>query len=338
MKFGVSIPFILDPGAKDPCHRTYKLCELAEGAGFDFLSIGHHVFTPDYPTSAPFTILSAIAARTSKIKLASIIYLLPLYHPVAVAEQVATLDVISGGRAILGVGVGYRPYEFEGFGVDLHQRGARTNEALSAIRSAWITGRFNHKGQHFQIPDLPAVPMPVQKPHIPMWIGGESGSALRRAATLGDAWISANMQPRDQLATLAETYRDLCAQENKTPFVCVSRDSWVSRSREDLLRDWYADTKQRHLGFKRMGLGVSVPDDFYARLERDEMSPEEFVNDRALAGTPDECVAQVKRWRDSIQCQAMLILLNKKASFEKVAAVIELFGKAVLPAARAGLA
>ena len=336
MQFGVSIPFIHDSDAKDPCERTYRLCTLAEQAGFDFLSIGHHVFTPDYPTSAPFVILAAIAARTSRIRLASVIYLLPLYHPVAVAEQVATLDMISGGRAIFGIGVGYRPYEFQGFGVDPRHRGARADEAMAAIRSAWTTGRFNHEGRHFQIPDLPAVPMPAQRPHPPMWVGGVSEAALRRAARLGDGWISANMQPFDALMAMADQYRAFCTEAGKEPFLCISRDSWVAPTREALMEDWYRDIVDRHMGFRRMGFVSADPTGIYARLEAGEaVDPGEFIADRAIGGTPAECIGQIGRWRDRSGAQAMLMLLSKKASFEKLCTVIERFGAEVLPALRA---
>jgi len=106
MQIGVGIPVRYQPERPRPVEDTIRLAELADKAGFDFLSMGHHVFTPDYPSAAPFAMLSAIAARTERIRLASVIFLLPLHHPVAVAEQVATLDIISGGRAIFGVGVG----------------------------------------------------------------------------------------------------------------------------------------------------------------------------------------------------------------------------------------
>jgi probable F420-dependent oxidoreductase len=338
MKFGVSIPFRHDPHAKDPCHETYRLCQLAEEAGFDFLSMGHHVFTPDYPTSAPFAILSAIAARTSRIELASVIYLLPLYHPVAVAEQVATLDLISGGRAIFGIGVGYRDYEYEGFGVDPRRRGARTDEAMAAIRSAWTTGRFNFQGEHFLIPDLPAVPMPIRKPHPPMWVGGVSQPAIRRAARLGDGWITANMQPMDEVVALADSYRDACAAEGREPFLCISRDAWVARTRDEMMRDWYPDMVARHIGFKRMGFTKADPKGVLDRLEAGEsVPPEEFIDDRVIGGTPADCIGQIGRWRESAQCQSMLMLLSKKASFEQLCAVIRRFGDEVLPAFRADL-
>src|SRR5439155_25721264 len=153
MKLGVSLPFLHDPAAPEPLAQLYTLAQAAEEAGFDFVSMGHHVFTPAYPTAAPLVVLAAIAARTSRIRLASVIYQLPLYHPIAVAEQVATLDLLSGGRFIFGVGVGYRDYEYAGFGIDPHHRGARADEALALLRSAWETGRFDHRGVHFTIPE-----------------------------------------------------------------------------------------------------------------------------------------------------------------------------------------
>ena len=327
MKYGVSIPLLIDRDDSEPCRETYALCQTAEAAGFDFLTMGHHVFTPDYPTSAPFVVLAGIAARTSRIELASVIYLLPLYHPVAVAEQVAMLDVISGGRVIFGCGVGYREYEFAGFGVDFHRRGARANEALAAIRSAWETGRFNHHGSEFDIPDLPSVPLPVRKPHPPIWVGGESRGALRRAAKYGDGWVSANVQPMEELLDLVSTYRALCHEAARQPFVCLSRDAWVVESKDELLAEWYPEMAKRHAHLKSVGL--AVPSAASAETTLDS-----FIQDRAIAGTPADCVGQIGKWREQSGCHALLLLLNKKASFERLQSAIKLFGEKVLPAAR----
>jgi alkanesulfonate monooxygenase SsuD/methylene tetrahydromethanopterin reductase-like flavin-dependent oxidoreductase (luciferase family) len=242
--------------------------------------------------------------------------------------------MMSNGRAIFGIGVGYRDYEFEGFGVDPRQRGARADEAMAAIRSAWTTGRFDHQGKHFQIPDLPAVPMPIQQPHPPMWVGGVSPPALRRAARLGDAWISANMQPMDEILALADGYRGFCAEAGREPFLCISRDSSIASTREELT-DWHGDMVNRHLGFKRMGFTQSDPKGVLARLENGEdVPPEEFYEDRVIAGTPTDCVGQIQRWKDSTDCQAMLILMSKKASFEQLCTVIERYGAEVLPSFR----
>jgi probable F420-dependent oxidoreductase len=332
MKFGLRVPLLHDPQAADPYHQTYEICAAAERAGFDFVSLTHHAFSPECLTSAPFVVLAAIAARTTRLRLASIIYVLPLYHPAAVAEQVATLDLISSGRAIFGVGVGYRDYEYQGFGVDPRHRGARADESLGAIRQAWSTGRFNHQGRHFQIPDLPAVPMPVQKPHPPIWVGGLSDAALRRAARLGDGWVSDNMQLLEELTVVADDYRGRCAELGREPFLCVTRNAWVARTREAVLQDWFPSLVDFHLGYRRAGYPMSDPGGLYDRLERgQDVSLEEFVEDRAVGGTPDDCVRQLKRWREVSRFDAMLMLLNEDAGCEKMIEAIDLFGAEVFP-------
>jgi probable F420-dependent oxidoreductase len=333
VRFGLRIPMLCDPRAADPYHQTYVLCQAAEKAGFDFVSLTHHSFSPECQSSAPFVVLAAIAARTSTLRLATIIYVLPLYHPVAVAEQVATLDNISGGRVILGVGIGYRDYEFIGFGLNPRHRGARADESLTAIRQGWRTGRFNHQGTHFQIPDLPAVPTPVQKPHPPMWVGGLSDAALKRAARLGDGWVSDNMQMVSQVAETADRYRALCVAQQGKPFVCVTRNAWVATTREAVIRDWYGWVVENHLSYRRAGYPIPDPEGVYERLERkEEVNLDEFTQDRAIAGTPVDCVAQLRRWRAEVDCQAMLLLLNEDAGFDKMLATIELFGADVFPA------
>jgi probable F420-dependent oxidoreductase len=332
MKFGLRIPLLRDDSASDPYHQTYELCLAAEQANFDFISLTHHSFSPDCQTSAPFVVLAAIAARTTKIRLATIIYILPLHHPVAVAEQVATLDLMSGGRVILGVGIGYRDYEFKGFGLNSHHRGARADEALSILRNGWTTGRFNFQGRHFQIPDLPAVPMPIQRPHPPIWVGGLSDAALKRAAQLGDGWISDNMQKLDEVADIASRYGTLCAATPRAPYVCVTRNAWVARTTEAAERDWYHSVIEFHLGYRRAGYGMADPEGIYDRLERGEkVSLNEFTHDRAIGGTPAVCIEQLLRWRDIAKCQAMLFLLNEESGFTKMKEAIELFGTEVFP-------
>ena len=335
MEIGVSIPVRYHPDQPYPLAETIRLAELAEQAGFDYMSIGHHVFTPDSPSASPFTLLSAIAARTERIRLASVIFLLPLHHPVAVAEQVATLDLISGGRAIFGVGVGYRDYEFAGFGVDHKRRGNRTTEALTAIRQAWTTGRWGFEGKDFQIPDLPAVPMPKQQPHPPIWVGGTSGPALTRAAKLGDGWVATNMQPLWDIMDMSDSYRQQAAALGRTSYTCISRDAWLADSREQMIEEWYKDTRDRHLSFRRMGVPASDPEGVMDRLDKGEqVDPMDFIRDRVIGGTADDVVQQLNGWQEKAQPDSMLMLLNKKASYERLARVIERFGKDVLPALR----
>src|SRR3954470_15318666 len=149
MKFSFSLPVLRDASARDPYHQTYELARIAEAAGFDTATIGHHHFMPGNQ-SDPLTFMATVAARTDVLRVGTGIFQLPVHNPVRVAEQVATIDQISGGRVSLGVGMGWWPLEYEVHGSVFSQRGARMEEALQILRLVWSTehatfdGRFNH--------------------------------------------------------------------------------------------------------------------------------------------------------------------------------------------------
>lgn len=136
----------------------------------------------------PFTLLSYLAGLTRRITLGTSIIVLPMHNPYEVAKQVAEVDQLSGGRFILGVGVGWFEEEFEVLGQDFHTRGARTDDALALMKALWTTEPVTHKGRFYSVQDAHFAPKPVQRPHPPIWVAGSSKAALRRAARYGDAW------------------------------------------------------------------------------------------------------------------------------------------------------
>jgi alkanesulfonate monooxygenase SsuD/methylene tetrahydromethanopterin reductase-like flavin-dependent oxidoreductase (luciferase family) len=161
----------------------------AESLGFDAAYIFEHHFTGDSYIPSPMMAATAIAARTKRIRIGPDIAILPLYDPVRVAEDGALLDVISNGRLDFGVGLGYRAIEYAGYGLDLQKRGARANEALQIIRGLWQGETVTFHGQHFQVDGARLTPTPVQRPNPPIWVGGFSKAAVRRAAKYGDGYI-----------------------------------------------------------------------------------------------------------------------------------------------------
>ena len=337
MEFGFSIPLFEERGARDPYARTAELCALAEELGFYVGTVGHHSFTPDTgDPSAPFVLLSAIAARTSELYLSTGIFLLPLHHPVAVAEQVATLDHVSGGRAILGVGVGYREYEYEGFDVPYRRRGRRMEESITLIRQAWDSGSCAFQGREFSVPELQLDPRPVQS-RLPIWVGAVARAAQERAARLGDAWISDLMQTLAVEERLTARYRDFCREHDRKPRVVLMRNGWVAKSRADVERDWLDRSLKFHLDYWRAGARGRDDEGIYERLERGEHIPlAEFAHDRAIAGTPEDCIAQIERCREATDCDVLLMAFAGDSSFDKIRDVIELFGREVIPAFRDG--
>ena len=176
MKFGFTIPSYNNrPPSSEQYERMCRICELAENVGFDFGMVGSHRFSPNSSDpSAPLVLLSALAARTSTLRFATAVLLLPLYNPLDIAEQVATLDCLSGGRIILGVGIGYRSYEYDALGLSWRSRGSRLEEALEVLEQAWTEERVNFSGVHFSFHDLGVWPKPFQRPRPPIWIGAQA--------------------------------------------------------------------------------------------------------------------------------------------------------------------
>jgi alkanesulfonate monooxygenase SsuD/methylene tetrahydromethanopterin reductase-like flavin-dependent oxidoreductase (luciferase family) len=178
----------------------------AERLGFDGYGSGEHHFMYDEFIPIPLQAMAAVAARTSKIRLTTGAMLLPLYDPMEAAEIASTLDVLSGGRVSLGLGMGYRPYEFDGFGTAKRTRGARLREAMEVIRLATSQESFSYEGKHYRYENETLIPRPVQQP-IDLWFcGGTSLQGAQRAGAAGLGYWLAN-SPFDHSENIVKEYR-----------------------------------------------------------------------------------------------------------------------------------
>jgi alkanesulfonate monooxygenase SsuD/methylene tetrahydromethanopterin reductase-like flavin-dependent oxidoreductase (luciferase family) len=161
------------------------ICE-AEALGFHSVFLVEHHFTGFGQISATLSFLTYLAAKTSKMRLGTAVLVLPWHNPALLAEQAATLDLLSNGRLDLGIGKGYRWGEFHGFCIPMEEAGERYDEAVAFLRKAWTTGdRFSHHGKRWRFEDIVIEPAPVQKPHPPLWIGAFSPASIRHAAENG---------------------------------------------------------------------------------------------------------------------------------------------------------
>jgi len=185
------------------------VAEAAEAAGFDGFGFTDHpaptqrwLESGGHDALDPFVAMGYAAARTSTLRLIPNIVVLPYRNPFVVAKSGATLDLLSDGRFVLGVGVGYLKREFAALGVDVDERGQLFDEALEVIRGIWTTDDFSYEGRHFTASGITAHPRPVGRPHPPIWIGGNTAAARRRVTTHGDGWC-----PFPAPAMLAQTAR-----------------------------------------------------------------------------------------------------------------------------------
>ena len=167
----------------------------AEELGFDALFVNDHVIVDDSPRSEPWrnvydplVVLSYVAARTSTIRLGTSVLIMPYRNPIVTAKMIATLDQMSGGRAIAGVGAGWSEPEYDALGVPYRQRGARTDEYLRLWQACWEPGPTSFHGHFFSFDNMHVSPKPMQEPHPPIWIGGSSQASLRRAARFAEVW------------------------------------------------------------------------------------------------------------------------------------------------------
>lgn len=161
-----------------------RLIREAEERGFDTIWLTEHHFADDGYSPSVVTLAAAIAAITTRVRIGFNLLLLPLHNAIRVAEDIATLDVLSNGRVDVGLGMGYAPHEFAGYGVDLSQRLSLFTEGLDVLRGLWEQETFSYSGKNYQISDARLVPKPVQNP-MPLWIGATSEAGVRRAGRLG---------------------------------------------------------------------------------------------------------------------------------------------------------
>lgn len=179
------------------------LAERAEAIGLDSVWVHDHVFNVGHvreriggrPYYEPLTLLAYVAARTTRVRLGTSVLVLPYHHPVRLAKTAATLDVLSGGRLVLGVGVGAIAQEMQAMGVPFKERGPFSDEAIGVMRALWTEEEPRFEGRYTRFAGMPFSPRPLQTPAIPIVIGGVSRAAIRRAARLGDGWQPLGLSP-----------------------------------------------------------------------------------------------------------------------------------------------
>ena len=193
IRFGMWYDFRNPPAWKRPYDQLYReiIDQIVWGEenGFDDIWLSEHHFIEDGYSPSLMPIAAAIASRTKKIHIGTSVVLMPFHNPVRMAEDAATVDVISGGRFELGVGVGYKVEEFESFAISSKERGARTNEGLEIIRRLWEGETLTFEGKYYTVTKAKLTPEPIQQPRPPIWVGGFTPPALRRAARYGDGYI-----------------------------------------------------------------------------------------------------------------------------------------------------
>lgn len=337
LRFGIYLAVADPPGARNLAQRVQEACreaELAERCGFDACLMGEHHQDPDGFIPSPLLLLAAIAARTQRIRLGTTVLLLPLQHPFKVAEDAATLDVLSGGRCILGVGTGYQPRDFTPFGVDPKHRGSLLDEGLQIIRACWTEERVSFHGRHFSLDNVSQHPRPVQQPRPPIWVGGWGPKGFERAARLGDAWVTDPLQHLAVLRQHQAEYRAVAERYGGRPSTILMRDVWVAASHQEAVEDAERYMLPMLRYYWRNKAFVEEDPVLRGVTADSDLTPERMFEDRVVLGSAKDCVAQIARWQEEL-APDWLVLRFRQAhatgpSHQKIVAALQVFGADVI--------
>jgi alkanesulfonate monooxygenase SsuD/methylene tetrahydromethanopterin reductase-like flavin-dependent oxidoreductase (luciferase family) len=281
--------------AKDDMQLRFRemteQARLANKLGYASITNGMHYSSPPFQDFQQMPFLARIMAEAPNLRLNFGIILLSLHKPLDLAECLATVDIMSGGKVIFGAALGYREVEFLAFGTSTKEKVKRFEENLIAIKRLWTEDVVNMKGSHFELKDASAATKPLQKPHPPIWIGANADVAIRRAARMGDCWY---VNPHNRIDTIirqTEVYRQALEEFGK-PFpkeFPARREVFVARTREDALRLCKPFLATKYKAYHEWGQDKAMPEgDNDLGLDFDDL-----MRDRFLVGSPDEVAEQI---------------------------------------------
>jgi len=317
--------------------RAIEQAQAAEALGFRNTWIAEHHFSTYGYVSRPLQLATYIAAKTTHLRIGTAVIVVPLHHPLVVAEEIATLDIVSGGRADIGLGRGYQHYEFERFGLELDAGRERWDESVDIIVKSFEGKPFTYDGKLFRIPETSLYPQPLQKPHPPVWITAQSEYALEAAVRRGFNVLTGGFGvPFERLAEFGKLFSKVVSEVKPPhpPRVGVQRAVYVAENDSDA-RDAAEHARwnmrvtlslRNHNERVENGRAIAV-------AGKTEPGVEDLLDRFLVIGTPDTCVRQIRRMQDAVG------ITHFNCSFwfgdmeqSRVLKSMERFSKEVMPA------
>ena len=317
-----------------PLHKQWQdhleQFRASRDAGFDIYCWAHHYLIDPFQHFQPFPALARLAAEPGNMKLATSVLLLPLLNPVDVAEQVATLDHISEGRFILGLGLGYRPEESEAFNTRMAHRAARNSEALSLMIRLWTEDQVTHHGRFFHVTAARPTARPYQSPHPPIWLAAMSDPAVRRVGREGHTLFVGPAQPFETIQRQIDLYHQTLEEHGhpRPEEMVVVREFFCGRTRDEALESARRGFETKYRVYDEHGF-QGTDEELTRKISGDL---EGLMDDTFIVGSPSECVEQIARYRQLGFTQVSIRLFYPEMTQREVLDHIELVGREVLPA------
>jgi alkanesulfonate monooxygenase SsuD/methylene tetrahydromethanopterin reductase-like flavin-dependent oxidoreductase (luciferase family) len=339
MKFGIGYYSLQSPPHNPRKHadlyrEMLSEIESAEEMGFDSAWLTEHHFLADGYCPSLMVTAAAIAARTSKIRIGTGVLLMPLHNAIRIAEDAAVVDLISGGRFILGLGLGYRSEEFEGFGVSLKHRRDRMEESLEILIKSWKDEKFSLHGTHYSIKDLNVTPKPVQRP-IPIWIGAFTEPAIRRAARIGASLYVPAIGIIPIIKSLFDMHTNMLKEYNYDPNKVekpIVREMYITDNESG---DSVWERIKEHVTYTAKGYaswGSMVDTEGNLLSDPDDPKLYDIARKQSIIGTPQECVDIISEYKEQLPIDNLICRFKFPGiSHEDAMRSMRLFTDKVLP-------
>jgi alkanesulfonate monooxygenase SsuD/methylene tetrahydromethanopterin reductase-like flavin-dependent oxidoreductase (luciferase family) len=290
VKIGIYVSY-KHPRAEDPVRKMEEHLEqvrVMRDSGLDSVWSGQHWVPSPFYMFQPVPFLARAAAEAGDMVVGTNVLLVPFYQPLDVAEVATTLDVITRGRFALGIGLGYRDFEFENLGVPKRERASRLVEMVTVLRKLWTEERVTYEGRHYRLRDVSLTMRPVQRPHPPILIGANFPAAARRAGELADGWIASGNVSIDTLLSVREEYeaglRAAGRPEPRERYLFI--DIYLAQDRQAALTEMAPYIKVAYDAFAQWG---------NVKLERLDIPPEHLA-ERFIVGSPDDCIERLREY------------------------------------------
>jgi alkanesulfonate monooxygenase SsuD/methylene tetrahydromethanopterin reductase-like flavin-dependent oxidoreductase (luciferase family) len=322
--------FPLDDDASARFDEQLEQVRFVRDAGFDAVFASQHYLAHPFQYLHPLPVLSRILAEAGDMRIGTSIGLLALPSPVDVAEQLATLDVISGGRLTVGVGLGYRDVEFDAFGVPPDRRLRRFLDNLDVVRWMWSQEEVTFEAEHVRMDRVPVALRPVQRPHPPIWMAGHTDAAIRRAARRGLPWIAAAAHVDDSyLQHQVKVYRDACLEYGHPDLdLPILQELYVAPTEEQALDVVRRSLLLKYQAYRSWGQDSILPADQSFDRDFDELRQGRFI-----IGDPQTCVERILGLVEAVGPSHLLLRMQWPGmSQQDVLSNMQLFATEVMPA------
>lgn len=304
---------------------------IADAVGFDAFSMGEHYNIPGLQRLHQIPALARLCGEVKRCAVGTAVTLLGLRHPVALANELASLDVINGGRSFCAFGLGYRQEELDAFNLTKKQRFRRFVEGVEIIKRLFTEDHVNFVGEEFKLKDVTLDPKPLQKPRPPVWIAANSDAAVRRAAKIGDGWMIGPHSAIEELEDQVRIFREAWSAAGKPglPEIPIIRETFVARTRKEAMGKAKPCLEQlyRHIYIKwKQNEAMSNPDELGWEFDR-------LAKNRFILGSAEECIDQIKEYEGRLGTAFMLPRFDWTPGLgqEEIIASMRLFGEKVIP-------